>query len=77
VISGETGRRNGKLNEGTILNLILNERTNCWILSAGSKPALSTNSIHYVLIYNVLKKTLKNLLFLFGGTKYRLYICTQ
>ena len=59
VISGEIGRRNGELNEGTILNLILNERTNCWILSAGSKPALSTN-----LIFN------KNLLFLFGGIKY-------
>ena len=77
MISGEIGRRNGELNEGTILNLILNERTNCWILSAGSKPVLSTNSIHNVLFYNVLKKTLKILLFLFCGMKYRLYICTQ
>jgi hypothetical protein len=29
------------------------------------------------LFYNVLKKTLKILLFLFCGMKYRLYICTQ
>ena len=65
VVSGEIGRRNGELNEGIILNLILDLRTNCWIFNMGSKPILLT-----IFFFN-------KIVILFGGMIYKVYICTN